>query len=81
VVTDLDLPMMDGFEFCEWLNEQNGMQECCVIAMTSSNSSADQNRATEVGFDRFLVKFNSQELVSTLDEYFARTKHNAGVNA
>lgn len=81
IVTDLDLPMMDGFEFCEWVKEQPNMQETCVLAMTSSSSTADQTRATEAGFDRFLVKFNSQELISTLDEYFARTKYNAGVNA
>lgn len=81
IVTDLDLPMMDGFEFCEWVKEQQNMEETCVLAMTSSNSGADQSRATEVGFDQFLIKFNSQELISCLDEHFARTKYNAGVNA
>ncbi|QDV16593.1 Chemotaxis protein CheA [Gimesia panareensis] len=81
VVTDLDLPMMDGFEFCEWVKEQPNMQDACVLAMTSSNNTSDQSRATEAGFDRFLVKFNSQELISCLDEHFARTKQNAGVNA
>ena len=81
IVTDLDLPMMDGFEFCEWVKEQSNMQETCILAMTSSNSSADQTRATEAGFDQFLVKFNSHELISCLDEQFARTKHSAGVNA
>ncbi|MEQ9067364.1 MAG: response regulator, partial [Gimesia chilikensis] len=81
IVTDLDLPMMDGFEFCEWVKEQSNTQETCVLAMTSSNSSADQTRATEAGFDQFLVKFNSHELISCLDEHFARTKHSAGVDA
>lgn len=81
VITDLDLPMMDGFEFCEWLKSQQNTQELSVIALTSANSSADQARARESGFDEFLVKFNSHELISCLDESFARLKYKTGVNA
>lgn len=81
VITDLDLPMMDGFEFCEWLKSQERSQELSVIALTSANSSADQTRAREAGFDEFLVKFNSHELISCLDESFARLKYKTGVNA
>ncbi|QDV50601.1 hybrid sensor histidine kinase/response regulator [Gimesia fumaroli] len=81
VVTDVDLPMMDGFEFCEWLKTNDSLKELCAIALTASNNSANQAKASEVGFDQFLTKFNSQELVSCLDEYFARLKLNAGVNA
>jgi len=80
VITDLDLPMMDGFEFCEWLKEQKNTKDIFSIALTSSHSPADRSRASEAGFDEFLVKFNSQELISSLDGCFARMKHNAGVN-
>ena len=52
-----------------------------MIALTSANSSADQARARESGFDEFLVKFNSHELISCLDESFARLKYKTGVNA
>ncbi|WP_417383825.1 chemotaxis protein CheW [Gimesia sp.] len=81
VITDLDLPMMDGFEFCEWLKSQESTQEMNVIALTSANSSTDQSRARDAGFDEFLVKFNSHELISCLDESFARSKYKTGVNA
>lgn len=81
IVTDIDLPMMDGFEFCEWLKEHDSLKDVCTIALTASNCPSNQSRATEVGFDQFLIKFNSHELVSCLDEYFARLKLNAGVNA
>lgn len=81
VVTDIDLPMMDGFEFCEWLKTNDSLKELCAIALTASNNATNQSRASEVGFDQFLTKFNSHELVSCLDEHFARLKLNAGVNA
>ncbi|HBL42328.1 chemotaxis protein CheW [Gimesia sp.] len=81
VITDLDLPMMDGFEFCEWLKEQEDTQELSVIALTSANSATDQAKAREAGFDEFLVKFNSHELISCLDESFARLKYKTGVKA
>ena len=81
VITDFDLPMMDGFEFCEWLKERESTKDIYTIALTSSSSSANQSRATEVGFDKFLIKFNSQELVSCLDGCFAKMKSDAGVHA
>ncbi|WP_417389920.1 chemotaxis protein CheW [Gimesia sp.] len=81
VITDLDLPMMDGFEFCEWLKEQEDTQQLSVIALTSANSATDQAKAREAGFDEFLVKFNSHELISCLDESFARLKYKTGVKA
>ena len=81
VVTDIDLPMMDGFEFCEWLKGRETTKDINVIALTSSNSSAHQSRATEVGFEQFLIKFNSHELVSCLNSCFASMEFDAGVNA
>ncbi|WP_417378478.1 chemotaxis protein CheW [Gimesia sp.] len=81
VITDLELPMMDGFEFCAWLKSNENTQDVNVIALTSANSSADQAKAREAGFDEFLVKFNSHELISCLDESFARLKYKTGVNA
>ncbi|QDU09112.1 chemotaxis protein CheW [Gimesia aquarii] len=81
VITDIDLPMMDGFEFCAWLKGQETTKNISTLALTSSNSSANQSRATEVGFDQFLVKFNSHELISCLDGCFAKMTVDAGVNA
>ncbi|MCH9657004.1 MAG: chemotaxis protein CheW [Planctomycetes bacterium] len=81
VITDIDLPMMSGFEFCEWVKGRETTKDINVIALTSSNSSANQSRATEVGFEQFLIKFNSHELVSCLNSCFARMEFDAGVNA
>ena len=46
-----------------------------VIALTSANSSADQARARESGFDEFLVKFNSHELISCLRRKRTQYQH------
>lgn len=81
VITDIDLPMMDGFEFCEWLKGQQTTKNINAFALTSSNSSANQTRASEVGFDQFLVKFNSHELISCLNGCFAKMELEAGVNS
>lgn len=81
VVTDIDLPEMNGFDFCDWLKKRESTKNIYSIALTSSSSSANQARATEVGFDQFLVKFNSQELVSSLDSCYAKMEQDAGVNA
>lgn len=81
VLTDIEFPMMDGFEFCEWLKERESTKNIYAVALTSSGGTANQSRATEIGMDEFLVKFNSQEVISCLDRCFANVITDAGVRA
>ncbi|MEM8640079.1 MAG: ATP-binding protein [Cyanobacteria bacterium P01_G01_bin.54] len=56
IVTDLVMPIMDGFEFIAQLRQLPGGQAYPVIVSSASVSQADQQLALEQGGDRFLAK-------------------------
>lgn len=56
IITDLAMPVMDGFEFIEHLRQLPGGQDYPVIVSSASVSQADQQLALERGGDRFLAK-------------------------
>jgi CheY-like chemotaxis protein len=62
---DLDLPLLSGFEFLEWLRQDPELRHLPVVAMTASDFPEDLDRADESGANSFLIK------VSDLTEYTA----------
>lgn len=53
-LVDLGLPDLDGFDVCRALKE--GQPEVRVVALTGYSDSTSRERASQVGFERFLVK-------------------------
>ncbi|MBT4867579.1 MAG: response regulator [Planctomycetaceae bacterium] len=78
VISEIGMSRMNGFEFAAWLRERSDCEYMPIVALSSRGSSADQQNATQSGFDRWLTKFNSQEVMSTLDDLFARVPTQTG---
>jgi CheY-like chemotaxis protein len=62
ILTDLSMPVMDGFEFAirfrEWEQEQlsSGRERTPVIAVTANVTPNDMARCKDVGMDDFMSK-------------------------
>ncbi len=71
VLTDLDMPIMDGFKLTERLRENPQTQEIPVIVISTRGSDADKRRAAEAGADGYIVKssFRADEFNRTLALY------------
>jgi len=54
VITDINMPRMDGLEFIEHIREINESQK--VIILSAHNDSQNLLKAIDVGVDRFLIK-------------------------
>ena len=70
VVTDVQMPVMDGFELTKHIREQEKIKETPVIIVSSLASEADKKRGVEVGADAYIVKgqFESKTLLSVVKQ-------------
>jgi two-component system chemotaxis sensor kinase CheA len=68
VVTDIEMPEMDGFAFAETLRADERTAELPVIALSSQISAEALERGRDAGFYDFVAKFDRQGLIAALME-------------
>lgn len=56
IITDLEMPMMDGYEFVSWLRDQTRWMDTPVIGLTGHAFSETRTRCLELGMDDFITK-------------------------
>lgn len=71
VITDLVMPVMDGFEMMRWIQmDEELKQNTVVIASSASVFEFDQQQSLEAGGDDFLPKpIQASELLNKLQKY------------
>lgn len=70
VVTDLEMPNMDGFELTRRLKNDSRFRELPVIALTSLASDDDVRRGKEVGIDEYQIKLDKEKLMESIRTRF-----------
>ena len=70
VITDIEMPRMDGFELTEAIRRSKRFHELPVILISARSSDRDKARGIEVGADAYIVKstFDQKELLETLGQ-------------
>jgi CheY-like chemotaxis protein/chemotaxis signal transduction protein len=73
VVTDVQMPRMDGLELLQRVRASETLSELPVVILTTLGDPADKARAMELGADGYLVKLNFQEsdLVGMVRRYLS----------
>ena len=68
VVSDVDMPRMNGFELTLNMRADNKLAAVPVILVTTLASSADRERGSEVGANAYLVKssFDQSNLLEVI---------------
>jgi two-component system chemotaxis sensor kinase CheA len=56
VVSDVDMPRMDGFTLTERMRADQRLAELPVVLVTALESRADKERGIEVGANAYVVK-------------------------
>ena len=69
VLTDVQMPRMDGFELTEAIRKQPSLASLPVIILTSRGSDEDRRRGLECGADGYIVKsgFDKSALLSAVE--------------
>jgi two-component system chemotaxis sensor kinase CheA len=68
VLTDVQMPRMDGFRLLEEIKKDHRLAHLPVIVVTSQGRQEDQERGLALGADAYVVKrkFDHEELLSTI---------------
>ena len=69
VVSDVDMPRMNGFELITKIRNNKKMSEMPVVLVTSLDSRDDRERGIEVGANAYIVKssFDQSNLLEVVD--------------
>jgi two-component system chemotaxis sensor kinase CheA len=71
IISDIEMPGMNGFEFAESLQNDEAWGEVPIIALSSHTSEEDFERGRRAGFSDYVAKFDRDALVSTLIQTLA----------
>ena len=68
VVSDVEMPRMNGFEFTRRVRREEAHRELPVILVTSLSSEEDKKTGVEAGADAYIVKgaFDQGNLIATI---------------
>ena len=70
IVTDIEMPNMDGFDLTELIKQNSKYQNLPVIIVTSLARDADKQRGIDVGADAYIVKsqFETKALLDVVKQ-------------
>ena len=68
IVSDIEMPGMNGFDFVEHLRGKSRWQDRPIIAMSSHTTPSDLERGREVGCTDYVAKHDRDGLLRTLAE-------------
>lgn len=74
VVSDINMPVMDGLELVRRIREHSSLMNLPVIALTSLTGENSRRIGADSGFDYYECKLDRDHLLGTLDSALSRKK-------
>lgn len=68
IISDIEMPGMNGFEFAEAVKADSRWSETPIVALSSHTAPRDLARGRDAGFRDYVAKFDRDGLLSTLNE-------------
>ncbi|MFC4271119.1 response regulator [Sneathiella chungangensis] len=68
IISDIEMPGMDGFTFAEEIKGDDRWNETPIVALSSHTSPDDFDRGRAVGFSDYVAKFDRDSLMSALTQ-------------
>ncbi len=81
VVTDLEMPNMNGFELSRKIKDDPRFNYLPIIALTSLAGEEDMQRGMESGIDDYQIKLDRERLLASVANYLQTNKPTAGMHA
>ncbi len=77
IISDIEMPGMDGLTFTKKVKENPELSKIPVIINTSLSDQANMSKSKFVGADAHLVKFDAPDLLKLVHKYALRREFNA----
>jgi len=72
IITDLNMPNMDGYELIATLRRNEKFKSTPIIILSSEEDEADKRKGSEAGADSYLTKpFKSSVLLYEVSKYLS----------
>ena len=68
IISDIEMPEMDGFKFAEEIKGDDRWNETPIVALSSHTTPGDFDRGRAVGFSDYVAKFDRDLLMSALSQ-------------
>ncbi|MCP5381261.1 MAG: chemotaxis protein CheW [Kordiimonadaceae bacterium] len=68
IISDIDMPEMNGFEFAEEVRENGIWRETPLVALSANSSQSRFEKGREVGFDNYVEKLDRDTLLKAIEE-------------
>jgi len=75
VVTDLEMPNLDGLGLAKKIKSDERYRHLPVIALTTLADDEDLARGREVGIDDYQVKLDREKLMESIDRFMGENYH------
>ena len=75
VLTDLEMPVMDGFTLTRNIKQDGRYKGIPVIIHSSLTGTTNEGHVKSVGADAYIAKFQAEELAATIREVLVRAGH------
>lgn len=74
IISDIEMPGMDGFAFCEAVKKSGHWRETPIIALSSHASPKELAKGRDVGFDDYVAKYDREGLVHILNNALSEVR-------
>ncbi|GLQ05834.1 hybrid sensor histidine kinase/response regulator [Sneathiella chinensis] len=68
IISDIEMPGMDGFQFAEEVLKDERWSDTPIVALSSHTTPQDFDRGRKVGFSDYVAKFDRDALMNTLSQ-------------
>ncbi|WP_068313536.1 hybrid sensor histidine kinase/response regulator [Polycladidibacter hongkongensis] len=68
VITDIEMPDVNGYDFCETIRRDSRHHDVPVIALSAVVTPASIEKGRQAGFDDYVAKFDRPGLISALKD-------------
>lgn len=71
IISDIEMPGMDGFAFAEAVKDRDRWSNTPIVALSSRSDPEDLDRGREVGFSDYVAKLDQDALLESVSQVLA----------